>query len=421
MTIIGTCAAGRGPHRLAKRHERGDSLGHIIDVLMSRGAFLVITAAALTYFVYDVSSSLMTFGFQISCWNLPNITVTVALIGALYLARQIDARMRGALHELWLQGTLPAGASPDNGLVDLILKGSARRELLAALLMMAVMIAAYAWSTTPYFEQILAAMMAPDASAEAQTTLLLSFFLPIGLGTAAGLVAGAFFGRLATYGSVAAVLARPETGLNIQPGHFDGANGLKPVGDFYLFQAVLTAIPLLWLSGWALALPWYHSTQCYADPIDPAYTATVQWQYYGQWLVIAGFTYVGFVRPVLELRNRLKRDQRDMLAKRVPEIEAEIASLNAGLARAADDSRRLGQEAAINELAKERWAIRNMRCWPMDKATFSKYAPVEIISNAAPLLLGPLLARAHLQFANPSFLPYDIITGAGSFLRRLFL
>jgi hypothetical protein len=55
-------------------------------------------------------------------------------------------------------------------------------------------------------------------------------------------------------------------------------------------------------------------------------------------------------------------------------------------------------ETRIHDLAREHWAIRNMSCWPMDRATFSKYAPVEIVSNVAPVFW-PLLSMGDVQAA----------------------
>jgi hypothetical protein len=194
---------------------------------------------------------------------------------------------------------------------------------------------------------------------------------------------------------MATVLADPQTRLNVRPGHFDGANGLKPVGDFYLYQALLTAIPLLWLAGWALILPWYYSAACFGE-VDPSYTWRVRWQFYGQWLVVASFTYVGFIRPVLALRRRLAERRDDLRRNRIPQIEAEIAALKGTLAAAGEGERR-SIETRIDDLAREHWAIRNMSCWPMDRGTFQKYAPVEIVSNVAPVLVGPLLSFGDAQ------------------------
>lgn len=372
-------------------------MARVVDVLMSRAAFVIIASVAIFFFIYDLQTSILTFGWNVRCWNLPNITVTIALILALYLARQIDARMRKALHELWLQGTLPGAADPTPDLQARILRGSGRRELFSALLMMTVMLTAYAWSTAPYLPSVLEAMTSLTVPADAKRELLLSFFLPITLGIASGLVAGAFFGRLATYGSAASVLASPDTALNVHPDHFDDANGFRPLGRFYLYQAVLTAIPLLWLSGWALAISWYHSGQCYVQPVDPAYTLRVSLQLYGQWLVIAAFTYFGFVRPVLQLRRRLHRRRAELLETRVPQIESDIAQLQQRLAGMPAGEERPALEKSIGALAQERWSILTMRCWPMDRSTFSKYAPIELASNVAPLLFAPIFSMAHVQ------------------------
>src|SRR5262245_31761454 len=115
-------------------------MSRVVDALMSRVAFWGITIFAASFLVYDIGQSL-TYGVALRCWNWPNISITFALILALYLARQIDDRMREALHELWLQGTLPEPVDPRTSLQERILQGRAHKEALSALLIMAVMIA----------------------------------------------------------------------------------------------------------------------------------------------------------------------------------------------------------------------------------------------------------------------------------------
>jgi hypothetical protein len=371
-------------------------MSKIVDILMSRTAFAVVAVFAVGFFVYDIRTSAQIYGANVRCWNLPNISITFALLLALYLARQIDPRMRAALHELWLQGTIPEAADPHAGLQQRILAGRGRKEAGAALLIVLVMVAAYLWSEAPHLPHLLAALTRPPGSAPVSRDEAISFLAAASLGILSGAVAGAFFGRLATYGSMAAVLADPQTPLNIRPGHFDGANGLKPVGDFYLFQALLTAIPLTWLLVWILILPWYHSAECFAGG-DPAFTERVRWQFYGQWIVVAAFTYLGFIRPVLRLRHRLTQVRASLMQDRIPLIEGEIAQLKSTLiAGAPDAERRSAVETRIHDLARERWAIRHMSRWPMDRATFSKYAPLEIVSNVAPVFW-PLISIGEAQ------------------------
>jgi len=49
---------------------------------------------------------------------------------------------------------------------------------------------------------------------------------------------------VSNFGGLVAKLSKPETPLQIRLGHFDGANGLKPIGDFYLYQALLVMFPM---------------------------------------------------------------------------------------------------------------------------------------------------------------------------------
>jgi hypothetical protein len=171
---------------------------------------------------------------------------------------------------------------------------------------------------------------------------------------------------------------------------------------------------------WVLALPWYHSAQCFAG-LDPALTSRLRWQFYGQWLVVASFTYFGFIRPVLDLRRRLVRERSHLLRDRIPQIESEIAQLKGALPGTAGAEGRKALETRIHDLAREHWAIRNMSCWPMDRTTFHKYAPVEIVSNVAPVLAGPLMSFNEAQSAAQVPMLSGFAGGIASFLKALFL
>jgi len=367
-------------------------MSRIVDVLMSRAAFAILSTLAVAYCVYDVSVSVAS-GIPVRCWNWPNITITGAIVLVLYLARRTGRKMREALHELWLQGTLPQVIDPTAALQERILKGSVAKEWTCAVLFMLTLIAAFAWSEGPFVFELVRIIQTPGLDAGISWKLIAaSAVASAAVVLLSGILTGAFFGRLAAYGSMASVLADPQTKLNIRPAHFDGTNGLKPVGDFYLFSALLTAvIPLIWLAGWALALSWYTGGSCYAYA-DVAYTWRVRWQFLGQWLVLVSYTYYGFVRPVFALRHRQIEKRDDLVKNRLPQIGAEIARLKGALAGTSEDGDGSALEARIYELAREHAAIRNMNCWPMDKSTLHKYAPVGIVTNLAPPLIGSLLS-----------------------------
>ncbi len=65
--------------------------------------------------------------------------------------------------------------------------------------------------------------------------------------------AGYQLGRMASYGLLSQDLRRRSCQLRIIPGHPDGAAGLKPIGDFYFFQAMLASLPAIFLAGWSIA------------------------------------------------------------------------------------------------------------------------------------------------------------------------
>ena len=71
----------------------------------------------------------------------------------------------------------------------------------------------------------------------------------------AGYVAGGRLGRLVGYGAIGRFLERRQTIVIAEPGHPDGAAGLRPYGDYFFFQAMLVSLPILWLGLWWVFIP----------------------------------------------------------------------------------------------------------------------------------------------------------------------
>ena len=69
-----------------------------------------------------------------------------------------------------------------------------------------------------------------------------------------GFVAGALLGHMAGYGCLGSLLKKHGITLKVQPGHIDGVAGLKPVDEFYFRQAMIVAIPAIYLAVWLLIL-----------------------------------------------------------------------------------------------------------------------------------------------------------------------
>lgn len=71
----------------------------------------------------------------------------------------------------------------------------------------------------------------------------------------AGAVAGSWLGRMTGYGrALGKALRKKDLALQVIPGHPDGAGGLKPIGDFHLYQSLTASLPAIFLGVWLLLI-----------------------------------------------------------------------------------------------------------------------------------------------------------------------
>jgi hypothetical protein len=173
------------------------------------------------------------------------------------------------------------------------------------------------------------------------------------------------------------VLSKDEKYLRIIPGHADGACGLKPIGDYYLYQALVFAVPIIWLSAWwAWIIPNYKDMLCTLTGQPHQLFATWQGPYFLQWLVVLVYFYMGFVWPFIALRRRIKRARASFNANEATRLQADIFALQNELSDPTESEVKQDQNAIMPLLdakSRELWAIRNMSSWPMDAGTLAKY------------------------------------------------
>jgi hypothetical protein len=189
-----------------------------------------------------------------------------------------------------------------------------------------------------------------------------------------GFVAGRYLGRMAAYGTLGRLLAHGRTRLRVQPGHIDGAAGLKPVGDFYFVQAMVSALPALFLASWWFLIPVWP----YAD--------------YGAWrgpyllllpLAIA-FEVLAFVAPMWSFHREMTRrkagllEKADALSRQVTAIQEELG--------ASDDERRRGAlKDRLASITQQYWDIEHLPTWPVDIGKWRQFGGSNL-ALATPLL-----------------------------------
>ena len=343
----------------------------------------VLLGVLLTAVALKLAAEIFFFGTRVRCWDTMLLSGTSVFAVAVALALSLPRRFEHALTELRVHGALPLTAAETVEIKDDLERSGTRMVARAAVIVGVLVLGGFLYVLVP---QLLAVWQDP-AQPRGVVYAVVGFFGFLTLVCAVcGFVGGAFLGRVASYGLLARRLSRPGSRLTLLPGHYDGANGLAPLGSLYLYQAFLVMFPILWLAAWWLIIPYYNTSACGAG-IDNPY---LSWRVplLVLWITSVVFLYLAFVRPVLQLKRRITAERDHLARVRLPEIRAEIDVIRANLASSpysTDDHAAL--QARLDTLAREHWDIQHMPTWPMDRATMRQYFSVNAAGTVAPLVL----------------------------------
>ncbi len=341
----------------------------------------VLLGVLLTIVALKSAAEIYLFGAHVRCWDTMLLSGTSVFAVAVALALSLPRRFEHALTELRVHGALPVTAAQTNEIKADLDRAGARMVGRAAVVVGLLVLGGFLYVLVPQF----IAIWQDPASPRGFVYGLIGFFAFLTLVCSfCGYVGGAFLGRVASYGLLARRLSRPGTALTLQPGHYDGANGLAPIGGLYLYQAFLVMFPIVWLAAWWLIIPYYDTTTCGTGIANPY----LPWRMplLILWITSVVFLYLAFVRPVLQLKRRITSERDELERVRLPEIRAEIDAIRANLPTyAAGD--RAAQEVRLSVLAREYWDIENMPTWPMDRTTTKQYFSVNAAGTVAPLVL----------------------------------
>jgi hypothetical protein len=172
--------------------------------------------------------------------------------------------------------------------------------------------------------------------------------------TLGGYIAGCYLGRLACYGTLGVRLFQEGFVLRVVAGHLDGAGGLRPVGDFYFRQAMIVALPAVYLAVWLLLMP-----------LD-------RFKMYGVWrkpyaLLLAlaiAFEWLAFFWPLWSFHREMAKQKRVLLPE-ADRLSSEIADIQHRLEEGppGDDAKALRETLADKTVRY--WAIEQLPVWPI--------------------------------------------------------
>jgi hypothetical protein len=193
---------------------------------------------------------------------------------------------------------------------------------------------------------------------------------------ALGFAAGRYLGRMAAFGSLGWLLRSRNARIVVRPGHLDGAAGLKPIGDYYLYQAALCGLPAVFLAAWLVLIPVWPSNR-----YD-------QWReaYLGLLPLALAFEVLAFLVPMRVFHQEMATQKQEQ--QRTADVRSrEIADIQAELAICEDQQRRAALNDQLAAKTQQYRDIESMPTWPVDLQMWRRFT----FGNAALAL--PLISE----------------------------
>jgi hypothetical protein len=244
----------------------------------------------------------------------------------------------------------------------LVSRSRDQSSLLAHRLGLALALAAPTWL---YFQGMLSRPWLGGSTTERTGEMLLAWALVIG----AGYFVGSAVGRLTSHRVVGTPFQRGRLVPDSRPGHIDGAAGLRPIGWFYFSQALLAAIPTLFIATWiALMFSVQHFENRYVR------------ENYANWRTIylllipisLSLQVFVFLRPMWKTHLEMRKTRESLLGQ--AELKAEeIRRIRAQLEEDLATQRRSDLRERLNDLERGYYAIENMPTWPVNPALWHRF------------------------------------------------
>jgi hypothetical protein len=290
----------------------------------------------LTVVVLSVNE-LLEFGPHVSQWDPLFISGWITVVIGIRLARKLPAKVDETINRLVSRGSVDMDAAR-------LLVVKQRLESLTGV-----------WSR---WGGIIVGIL-----------VCIAFYLAFGfnyqfsftvVATLFGYVVGRFLGRATSYGRLAQFFRNEQVPLKVQPGHLDGAAGLKPIGDLYFFQAMLIAIPAIFLAVWWLLIPFF-----------PYYSG---WRvpYAGLLLVALTFEILAFLLPLWSFHQDMQR-QKAKLLEEADDFSHRIVTLQAQLIEVKTDQERSALQEQLSLMTERYHVIDKLPTWPVDVKVRTKF------------------------------------------------
>jgi hypothetical protein len=311
-----------------------------------RAALLGTVVAVLLTLGYE----LIEFGSEIRSWDFLFLSGVVTLLGALWAASgqpgrfrkmRIPARENGRWRK---KPPLPRSGGWENG---------------TGIVIMLLLAGLFAYNGT---------------GRVSSAYIVLGAFA----GAIGGFLAGRVIGRSVAYSLAVRSLVRSGRAPRPVPGHPDGAGGLRPIGDYFLYQGALLSIPAFFLAGWSLLFFIPELSEKYEN-----WRSTYVALFAGSVIITAFAVFA----PLWAVHTHMLRKKQSMLAQADRQVAPEIARLREQLREDQPQATRVRRREKAADLRQEYVDLATMPTWPLNVDHWRKLA----VRGTA--ILVPLVAR----------------------------
>jgi hypothetical protein len=239
------------------------------------------------------------------------VSAWVLLLVGVLIAQQLDGRFEQMLRRLSNRRAIALSPSEFDEFLDRLSTRANVAALIGGVLLPAILVVAYAvvYIGPPW-----------DSISPIARRLLLGEIM---LESISAMIVGRYVGRGIFYGFLGKQMAIDGLRINMIFGHSDHAAGLRPIGDFYFFQATATALPVFFFAFWVLMMPVWSTLWPHADS-----GFSVRWKntYLAFFFVALGVELLTFVLPLWFFHQEMVR-QKLRLLPRADELSAELSQL----------------------------------------------------------------------------------------------
>jgi hypothetical protein len=347
---------------------------HVIGVVLL-GAAVIAALIAAPFVLPRTGTSLDWF----------DISAILALVGGFGMAMSIPWRSQRVLTQLADRRVLQLSGEKLEGVQRDLRTRAARAARRGMLIGGIAILSPIALFVPPGVAVLLDDVHTNDAFGVALTIGELAISVLVTL--LVGLLAGYYLGYAISVGGWAARLRTHGVTLQVRPGHPDGAAGWGPLGDLYLFEALMLTIAALYYGVWSYLIA-AHNGYAYAN------FRNLQTPYFVFFLVILAGEVLAFLAPVWSFHTDMRR-QKLALARETDALSDRILTVQARAVETDDpqEASRLSQQLAT--MTSLYTARVEMPTWPFNTGVTVRFG----LANLGLLLpLVAQLAQVHLPF-----------------------